>query len=70
MNRVKFHLFTTIGSAIWYTALALIGERLGRAWNSDPRIHEAFRSAEVAIVVIGLALVALLVWSKLRRRPS
>jgi membrane protein DedA with SNARE-associated domain len=70
MNRVKFHVFTTIGSAIWCTALAMIGERLGRAWNTDPRIHEAFRSAEVAIVGIALVLLALLVWSKLRRRHS
>jgi len=44
--------------------------RIGRAWNTDPRIHEAFRSAEVAIVGIALVLLALLVWSKLRRRHS
>ena len=68
MNRIKFHIFTTIGSIVWCTALATIGERLGRAWNTDPRVHDAFRSAEVGIVIVVLALVAFLVWSKVRRR--
>ncbi|CAM3266790.1 Alkaline phosphatase [Sphingomonas antarctica] len=70
MNRVKFHVFTTIGSIVWCTALATIGERLGRAWNTDPRVHDAFRSAELVIVLVVVALIALIVWSKLRQRKT
>jgi membrane protein DedA with SNARE-associated domain len=70
MNRVKFHVFTTIGSAVWCTGLAVIGERAGRAWNRDPRIHDAFRSAELVIVGVVVVLIAFLVWNRFRRRDA
>jgi membrane protein DedA with SNARE-associated domain len=66
MNRVKFHLYTTLGSWPWCFALAWVGMKLGKAWDSDSRIKAAFHSADVVIVVIGVAAVAWFVWHRLR----
>ncbi|MFX8156702.1 VTT domain-containing protein, partial [Acinetobacter baumannii] len=46
MNLVRFHLYTTIGSAIWCGGLAYLGVVLGDKWDSDPRLKAAFHSAD------------------------
>jgi len=71
MNRVKFHLYTTIGSWPWCFALAWVGMKLGDKWNSDPRIKAAFHSADIVIVGVVLAGVAFFIWHRLkgRKRP-
>ena len=66
MNRVKFHLFTTLGSWPWCFALAWIGMRLGDKWNSDPRLKEWFHRADAVIVVVIVALGALYAWHRVR----
>lgn len=66
MNRAKFHLYTTLGSWPWCFALAWIGMRLGKAWDSDPRLRAAFRSVEIVIVVVAAALLALYIWRRVR----
>lgn len=68
MNRLKFHLYTTIGSWPWCFALAWVGMKLGDKWNSDPRIRAAFHSADIVIVAVVLAAVAFFVWHRLRAR--
>jgi membrane protein DedA with SNARE-associated domain len=66
MNLVKFHVYTTIGSAFWCGGLAWLGVVLGDKWDSDPRLKAAFHSADLVIgVVLVLAVVAVL-WLKLR----
>src|ERR1700733_5661822 len=42
MNQVKFHIYTFIGSWPWCYALAFIGMKLGRQWNTNPRFKEFF----------------------------
>ena len=47
MQLVPFHLYTFAGSFVWCWALAYAGDRLGRAWNTNPSLHTAMRSLDV-----------------------
>ena len=66
MNRVKFHLYTTLGSWPWCFALAWIGMKLGKAWDSDPRLKAAFHSAELVILLVLVAGGGWYVWHRVR----
>ena len=66
MNRAAFHLCTTLGSLPWCFGLAWVGMTLGNRWNDDPRLKELFHRGEIVIVAVGLALVALFLWYRLR----
>jgi membrane protein DedA with SNARE-associated domain len=59
MPRLRFHIYTTIGSLIWYTCLAWVGMKLGQSWDTDPRLQEAFHRFHLAVE---LAIVALFLW--------
>ena len=59
MPRLRFHVYTTIGSLVWYSCLASIGRKLGEAWDTDPRLHEWFHRFHL---VVELALLVGLVW--------
>ena len=67
MSRLRFHIYTTVGSLIWYFCLAWAGMKLGAAWDTDPRMHEWFHRFH--LVVLGaLALgVVWFVWSHVIR---
>jgi membrane protein DedA with SNARE-associated domain len=57
MNRVKFHLYTFIGSWPWCFALAYAGFQLGERWDTDPRLKyilHRFDALIVAVLVIGI----------------
>jgi len=73
MSRLRFHIYTTIGSLIWYFCLAWAGMKLGAAWDTDPRMHEWFHRFHL-IVVAGLAAgIVWFVWShviRARRRSA
>jgi membrane protein DedA with SNARE-associated domain len=59
MPRLRFHLYTSIGSLVWYFCLAWAGMKLGQKWNTDPRLEQWFHRFHL---VVELALVAGLVW--------
>jgi membrane protein DedA with SNARE-associated domain len=59
MPRLRFHIYTSIGSWIWYFCLAYAGMRLGQAWHTDPRFYAAFHRFHL---VVELALAAGFVW--------
>jgi membrane protein DedA with SNARE-associated domain len=67
MPRLRFHIYTTIGSLIWYSCLAWIGMKLGQAWNTDPRIQEFFHRFHLAVELALLAALIWFVWSHIRR---
>lgn len=67
MPRLRFHIYTTIGSLIWYSCLAWIGMKLGQAWNTDPRIQEIFHRFHLAVELVLLAALIWFVWSHIRR---
>ncbi len=67
MPRMRFHVYTTIGSWIWYFCLAWAGMKLGARWQTDPRLHEWFHRFHL-VVEVGLAAgIAWFVWSHVRR---
>ena len=68
MPRLKFHLYTFIGSWPWCFALAWIGMQLGEQWDKDPRLKRWFHRMDGVILVLLLAGIAFFVWSHLKGR--
>jgi membrane protein DedA with SNARE-associated domain len=68
MPRLRFHIYTTVGSFIWYSCLAWAGMKLGAAWNTDPRIQQIFHRFHLVVEIALLLGVVYFVWSHLRRR--
>src|SRR5664280_1107871 len=63
MNRVRFAVLTTIGSAAWVALLAGLGYAAGKNWS---HVSADFKTAEypiIALVVLGLAFV---LWHRIR----
>ena len=70
MGRVRFHLYTTAGSLIWYTCLAWAGMKLGQRWDSDPRLEQLFHRFHLVVELAILLALVWFVWSHLNRRKS
>jgi membrane protein DedA with SNARE-associated domain len=68
MSRLRFHVYTTVGSSIWYFCLAWIGMKLGEKWNSDPRVEQLFHRFHLVVELALLAALVWFVWSHLSRR--
>jgi membrane protein DedA with SNARE-associated domain len=59
MNKVRFHIYTFIGSWPWCYALAWVGMKLGATWNTDPRFKEVFHRFHLAVELV---LIAAFLW--------
>jgi membrane protein DedA with SNARE-associated domain len=59
MNKVRFHIYTFIGSWPWCYALAWVGLKLGATWNTDPRFKEVFHRFHLAVELV---LIAAFLW--------
>jgi membrane protein DedA with SNARE-associated domain len=73
MSRLRFHIYTTVGSLIWYFCLAWAGMKLGAAWDTDPRMHEWFHRFHLVVVAALAAGVVWFFWShviRARRRNA
>lgn len=58
MPRLRFHLYTFVGSWPWCFALAWIGMKLGERWHTDPRLaHWLHRLDVVIVVLLALAVI-------------
>jgi len=68
MPRLKFHLYTFIGSWPWCFALAYVGMRLGEQWDKDPRLKLWFHRMDGVILAVLVAGITYFVWSHLRDR--
>jgi membrane protein DedA with SNARE-associated domain len=68
MPRLRFHLYTFLGSWPWCWALAYAGFKLGERWDSDPRLKIWFHRFDAIIVVLLLAGIALFVYSHWKNR--
>jgi membrane protein DedA with SNARE-associated domain len=68
MPRLKFHLYTFIGSWPWCFALAWIGMQLGEQWNKDPRLKQWFHRVDGVILAVLVAGVGYFMWSHLKDR--
>jgi membrane protein DedA with SNARE-associated domain len=67
MQRVRFHLYTTLGSLCWYYCLASVGRTLGEKWHTDPRFQEWFHRFHLVVELALVAGVAWFVWSHVHR---
>jgi membrane protein DedA with SNARE-associated domain len=68
MPRLRFHIYTFLGSWPWCFALAYVGMRLGEQWDKDPRLKQWFHRLDGGILAILLAGIAYFVWSHLKGR--
>lgn len=59
MPRLRFHLYTFIGSWPWCYVLAYVGHKLGERWESDPRLKHWFHRFDFVIVLV---LLVGIVW--------
>jgi membrane protein DedA with SNARE-associated domain len=65
MNRVRFHLFTFVGSLPWCLGLAWVGYELGERWDT---LGVYFHRFDMVIVAAILAGAAWFLWSHLKGR--
>jgi len=70
MPRLRFHIYTSVGSGIWYFCLAWAGLKLGEKWNSDPRLEQLFHRFHLAVELALLAAAVWFIWSHLNRRRT
>ncbi|MGE0224554.1 MAG: DedA family protein [Acetobacteraceae bacterium] len=68
MPRVRFHLYTFLGSWPWCFLLAYIGLLLGNQWNSDARLSTVFHYMDYGIAVLVVGFIARFVWRRSRNR--
>lgn len=59
MPRLRFHVYTFLGSWPWCFALAWVGMKLGEQWESDPRLKHWLHRLDLVIVI---ALVGAAIW--------
>ncbi len=67
MPRLRFHIYTSLGSLTWYIFLAYAGMRLGEKWHTDPRLYEIFHRFHLAVEIALLAGAVWFVWSHVSR---
>jgi membrane protein DedA with SNARE-associated domain len=70
MPRVRFHAYTFIGSWPWCFVLAWIGMRLGRSWNTDPRLHAVMQELDGAVLAVLVLGFAWFIWRRWRHRAA
>jgi len=68
MPRLRFHVYTFVGSWPWCLALAWAGMKLGEQWDKDPRLKQWFHRLDAVIVGVMLAAVVWFVWSHWKGR--
>jgi len=68
MPRLKFHVYTFVGSWPWCFALAYVGKRLGERWETDPRLKMWFHRLDALILGVIILAVIYFVWSHMQHR--
>ena len=68
MPRLRFHIYTFLGSWPWCLGLAWIGVKLGEKWDSDPRLKMWFHRFDAVIGGLIVVAVILFIWSRWRHR--
>lgn len=59
MPQLRFHVYTFLGSWPWCLALAYIGMRLGKAWETDPLLKHILHRFDALILA---CLIAGAIW--------
>src|SRR5215469_8692863 len=68
MPRLRFHVYTFLGSWPWCLALAWVGMKLGERWESDPRLRQWLHRLDLVIVILVIAAAVWFVRSHWRNR--
>ncbi len=68
MPRLKFHVYTFVGSWPWCFGLAWVGMKLCERWETDPRLRQWLHRLDAVIIVLILAAVGWFVWSHWKGR--
>jgi membrane protein DedA with SNARE-associated domain len=68
MPRLKFHVYTFVGSWPWCFVLAYIGMRLGERWNKDPRLKTWFHRLDAVLMALVILGIVYFVWSHIQHR--
>jgi membrane protein DedA with SNARE-associated domain len=68
MPRLRFHIYTFVGSWPWCFLLAYVGMRLGERWETDPRLKTWFHRFDVVIAAGLLVAIVLFFWSHWKNR--
>jgi membrane protein DedA with SNARE-associated domain len=68
MPLLRFHIYTFLGSWPWCFALAYVGMRLGRSWETNPRFKEVFHRFHLGVEVVLLAAIIWFIWSHWKHR--
>lgn len=68
MPRLRFHIYTFVGSWPWCFGLAWVGMKLGERWHSDPRLSHWLHRLDAVILVLLIIAVTWFVWSHWKNR--
>ncbi len=68
MPRLRFHIYTFVGSWPWCFLLAYVGMKLGEKWETDPRLKTWLHRFDAIIIVGLLVAIAWFVWSHWKNR--
>ena len=67
MPRLRFHIYTSLGSITWYTCLTYAGMKLGEKWHTDPRLQQVFQPFHLVVEIVLVAAIVWFVGSHLKR---
>jgi membrane protein DedA with SNARE-associated domain len=70
MPRLRFHIYTSLGSGVWYFCLAWAGMKLGEKWHTDPRFEQIFHRFHLAVELVIVAAFLWFVWTHWNRRKG
>jgi membrane protein DedA with SNARE-associated domain len=68
MPRLRFHVYTFVGSWPWCFALAWVGMKLGERWHSDPRLAHWLHRLDALVLLLLLLGVTWFLWSHWKNR--
>jgi len=68
MPRLRFHVYTFIGSFPWCLMLAYVGKVLGDRWETDPRLKTWFHRFDALILAVIVVGVVVFVWTRWKHR--
>ena len=68
MPRLRFHIYTFIGSWPWCFGLAYVGLQLGQRWDSDPQLRAVMHQLDGLVVVALLIGIGWFVWHRWHHR--